>query len=151
MGSSFRRARGAYIDEFELRVIAAANGIAAPSGGNAHARRVLKHRSRSGSTIEHCLCSQLVSTNSARAEESPYLRRGVAMAESLIRIGGFKWALTYLSLPTIQAKIPKQNRDRATIAKGNAGNQIGMLCISKALTNAATTTLPPNRRHGRTG
>jgi hypothetical protein len=48
MGSSFRKARGADIDEFELRVTAAANGIAAPSGGNAHARRVLKHRSRSG-------------------------------------------------------------------------------------------------------
>jgi hypothetical protein len=75
---------------------------------------------------------ELVFTKSARAEESPYLRRGVAMAESLIRIGGFKWASAYLSLPNNQAKIPKQKSDTATTAKGNAGNQIGMLCISKA-------------------
>jgi hypothetical protein len=73
------------------------------------------------------------------------------MAESLIRIGGFKWALTYLSLPNNQAMMPKQNRDRATTAKGNAGNQIGMLCISNGLTNAATTTLPPKRRRRRPG
>jgi hypothetical protein len=73
------------------------------------------------------------------------------MAESLIRIGGFKWALTYLSLPNNQARMPKQNRDRATIAKGNAGNQIGMLCISTGLINAAATKLPPKRRYGRIG
>jgi hypothetical protein len=73
------------------------------------------------------------------------------MAESLITTGGFKWALAYLSLPNSQAKIPKQKREMATTAKGNGGSQIGMLCISKGLTNTATTTLPPKCRHGRTG
>jgi hypothetical protein len=66
-------------------------------------------------------------------------------------MGAFKWELAYLSLPNNQAKMPKLNRDTATTAKGNAGSQIGMLCISKGLTNAATTTWPPKRRHGRSG
>jgi hypothetical protein len=56
----------------------------------------------------------------------------VAIAKSLTRIGSFKWVLAYRSLPNTQAKIPKQNSDTATTAKGNGGNQIGMLCISKA-------------------
>jgi hypothetical protein len=77
--------------------------------------------------------------------------QSVAMAESLTRIGSFKWVLAYLPLPNNQAKVPKQNSETATTAKGNAGNQIGMLCILKGLTNAATAISPPKLRHRRTG
>jgi len=124
------RGTDADIDQFGC-CTAAKSGIAPSSGGNTDVRWVLKHRSRSGSTIEHCPCSELMSTRSARAEESPYLRRGVAAGQSLIRFGGFKWALAYLSFPKNQAKMPKQNRDTATTAKGSAGSQIGTLCISE--------------------
>lgn len=120
----------------------AQSSIAASSGGNAHVGWVLKHRSRSGSMIEHCLAPDSCPLRALERKNRLTFRPSVATAQSLIRIGGFKWGLAYLSLPKNQAKMPAQNRDTATTAKGSAGSQIGTLCMSKSLTNAAATRLP---------